>query len=310
MLVKTIVSFPGFGIGNFSVDNEAFSFGDSFAVYWYGIIIVIGIIAAFAYGTYRGKFEGVCFDDCVDIALFTVIAGVIGARLYYVLTSLDEFIPDPFYLGVFIKNVINIRGGGLAIYGGIIGGAIAILAMTKIKKLNFFKMGDIAVMGLLVGQTIGRWGNFVNREAYGGDTNSLFAMKIDTWYHGVSVQEGVTYIDEANRYIQVHPTFLYESMWNLMLFILIMIFRKKKQYNGQVILWYFAGYGIGRTIIEGMRTDQLILFGTGIPVSQALSALLAVGSIIALVYFGIKYKGRESVWGEDLKKIPKEEKNR
>lgn len=298
-LLEATVSFPNLGIEIEKMNKFITVFG--YEIAYYGILIGIGMMLAMVVVLHEAKITGQDTEDYIDTAIVVLISAIVGARLYYVIFSFDNYKDN-------LMDIFKIREGGLAIYGGIIGGAIAILAMTKIKKLNFFKMGDIAVMGLLVGQTIGRWGNFINREAYGGDTNSLFAMKIDTWYPGVSVQEGVTYIDEANRYIQVHPTFLYESMWNLMLFILIMIFRKKKQYNGQVILWYFAGYGIGRTIIEGMRTDQLILFGTGIPVSQALSALLAVGSIIALIYFGIKYKGRESVWGEDLKKIPKEEK--
>ncbi|MBP3339137.1 MAG: prolipoprotein diacylglyceryl transferase [Lachnospiraceae bacterium] len=297
--MEATVSFPNLGIEIEKMNKFITVFG--YEIAYYGILIGIGMMLAMVVVLHEAKITGQDTEDYIDTAIVVLISAIVGARLYYVIFSFDNYKDN-------LMDIFKIREGGLAIYGGIIGGAIAILAMTKIKKLNFFKMGDIAVMGLLVGQTIGRWGNFINREAYGGDTNSLFAMKIDTWYPGVSVQEGVTYIDEANRYIQVHPTFLYESMWNLMLFILIMIFRKKKQYNGQVILWYFAGYGIGRTIIEGMRTDQLILFGTGIPVSQALSALLAVGSIIALIYFGIKYKGRESVWGEDLKKIPKEEK--
>jgi len=297
-LLEATVSFPNLGIEIEKMNKFITVFG--YEIAYYGILIGIGMMLAMVVVLHEAKITGQDTEDYIDTAIVVLISAIVGARLYYVIFSFDNYKDN-------LMDIFKIREGGLAIYGGIIGGAIAILAMTKIKKLNFFKMGDIAVMGLLVGQTIGRWGNFINREAYGGDTNSLFAMKIDTWYPGVSVQEGVTYIDEANRYIQVHPTFLYESMWNLMLFILIMIFRKKKQYNGQVILWYFAGYGIGRTIIEGMRTDQLILFGTGIPVSQALSAVLAIGSIIALIYFGIKYKGRESVWGEDLKKIPKEE---
>ena len=299
MLVKTIVSFPGLGIGNFSVDNEAFSFGDSFAIYWYGIIITLGIVAAFALAVYRGKFEGVSFDDVVDVALFTVIAGVIGARLYYVLTSLDEFIPDPFYLGVFIKNVINIRGGGLAIYGGIIGGILGIFFTTRYKGIKFLKLTDMAALGVMIAQSMGRWGNFFNGEAFGGivaESHPLHFMRMGIISNNSIFTFGTT------EMVYVHPTFLYESLWNLAGFILINLFYKRKKFNGQISCMYLAWYGFGRMFIEGLRTDSLYIPGTAIRISQ-LVGLLCFVVFGALLVWGLIYSRKYAVEGVSLNKI-------
>ena len=203
--MKTTISFPGLGIDNFFVNNEAFVVGDNFAVYWYGVIITLGIMAAFFYATYRGKFEKISFDDIVDIGLFTVIGGVVGARLYYVLTSLDEFVPEPFALGVFLKNVINIRGGGLAIYGGIIGGILGILVTTRVKKIKFLKLTDMAAPGVMIAQSMGRWGNFFNGEAFGGivpEESPLYFARM-----GIISQNSI-YTFGTIDMVYVHPTFL------------------------------------------------------------------------------------------------------
>jgi len=294
MMMDATISFPNLGIEIEKLDRFLTVFGYDIA--YYGIIIGIGMFIALAIVMREARITGQSEEDYIDYAIVVLLLAVIGARLYYVIFSFDSYKDN-------LKDIFNIREGGLAIYGGIIGGALGIAIVSLIKRINFLKIADSAVLGLVIGQAIGRWGNFVNREAYGGNTNSLFAMKIDTWDVGIIAQEGVEYLDGMNRYIQVHPTFLYESAWNIVLFVVLMLFRKKKIYHGEVMLWYLCGYGIGRTIIEGMRTDQLIIGHTGIAVSQVLSALLAVGSIIALIYCRIKYKGRESVWGDDLKKI-------
>lgn len=297
LLMDATISFPNLGIEIEKLNKYVTVFGYDIA--YYGIIIGVGMLLALALVMREAKLTGQDPEDYIDYAIVVLCLAIIGARLYYVIFSFDRYKDD-------LSSIFNIREGGLAIYGGIIGGALGIAIVSLFKKKNFLKIADSAVLGLVVGQAIGRWGNFINREAYGGNTNSLFAMKIDTWDAGIRAQEGVDYLDGLNRYIQVHPTFLYESMWNVVLFAVLMLFRKKKLYHGEVMLWYLCGYGIGRTIIEGMRTDQLIIGNTGIAVSQALSAVLAIVAGVLIVVFRIKLKGKEPVWGDDLKKISEE----
>lgn len=253
MLSKNLVSFPGLGIESFELDNVAFSIGD-FSVYWYGVIITCGIILAFIYAAFRGKYESVSFDDLVDIALWTVVLGVIGARLYYVLTSLEGFIPKPFDLWQFIKNVFNLRGGGLAIYGGIICGILGIVIVTRKKKINTLKLMDMAGPGVMIAQALGRWGNFFNGEAFGGivsEGHPLYFMRMGLVSHNTVSDFG------TREMVYVHPTFLYESLWNILGFIIINIFYTKKKFNGQNACIYLAWYGFGRMFIEGLRTDSL-----------------------------------------------------
>lgn len=275
------ISFPNLGIEIEELNNTFSVFGFEIAIY--GLIIGIGVILGAALSFREAKITGQSVDDYIDMALYGVIFGIIGARLYYVAFMWDYYGKNP-------DKIIRIDEGGLAIYGGIIAGIVTCVVLTKIKKISFWQMADTAVLGLIVGQIMGRWGNFFNREAFGCDSNGLFAMRIDTWDDkvAVSVPDTVSYIDEQCRYIQVQPTFLYESCWNLMLLILIMIFRKKKKYQGEVFLWYMCGYGIGRTIIEGFRTDQLIIGNTGIPVSQLLAVTLAIVTGAFLIYNRIK----------------------
>lgn len=298
LLADAVISFPNLGIEIEKLNKYINVFGINIA--YYGIIIGIGVLVAMGIVLREAKLTGQDTEDYIDLAIVVLLFAIVGARLYYVLFNFDNYKDD-------LLSIFNIRAGGLAIYGGIIGGALAVFIVSRVKKKSFLKFADSAVLGLVVGQAIGRWGNFVNREAYGGNTNSLFAMRIDTWDAGIVAQEGVDYIDNMGRYIQVHPTFLYESLWNIALFVVLMLFRKKKKYHGEVMIWYFLGYGIGRGIIEGMRTDQLILFNTGIPVSQALSIVLAIVSAVLIIRNRIKFKGNPSVWGDDKK--TEEEKN-
>lgn len=298
LLMDATISFPNLGIEIEKLNKYINIFGYDIA--YYGIIIGIGMFIGLAVVLREAKLTGQDPEDYIDFAIVVLLFAIIGARLYYVAFSFDSYKDN-------LMDIFKIREGGLAIYGGIIGGALAILIMSKIKKKSFLKVADSAVLGLVVGQAIGRWGNFVNREAYGGNTNSLFAMKIDTWDAGIVAQEGVNYIDNLDRYIQVHPTFLYESAWNIVLFVILMLLRKKKKYHGEIMLWYLCGYGVGRTIIEGMRTDQLIIGNTGIAVSQLLSLVLAIVSIILIVIFRIKMKDKQPVWGDD--RLKSEEKS-
>ncbi len=273
MLTKTVVSFPGMGIENFELDNVAFNIGGNFPVYWYGVIITLGIVLAFVYASFRGKYEGIKVDDLIDVALWTVILGVIGARLYYVLTTLEHYIPEPFNFGEFMKNIFNLRKGGLAIYGGIICGILGIVIATKIKKMNTIKLMDMAGPGVMIAQSLGRWGNFFNGEAFGGQVaegHPLYFMRMGL------ISDNTIGDFHTFDMVYVHPTFLYESLWNLVGFILINIFYKKKKFNGQIACMYLSWYGFGRFFIEGLRTDSLYIPGTEIRISQLVGILCFV----------------------------------
>ena len=275
MLQITKLSFPGLGIGEFSVNSEAFSlFGAPIA--WYALIICMGMIFAVTYIIFRAKQIGIDSEQVLDFALFVIPIGVLGARLYYVIMEMDSFNS--------LGEVLNIRNGGLAIYGGIIAGAITVFCVCKYKKIDFLAFADCVVPGLIMAQAIGRWGNFMNGEAFGAITDSFIRMgirNINTFY-------------TFNTYdmVYVHPTFLYESLWNLIGFIGVNIYYKHKKYDGQIFLMIFGWYGLGRMLIEGLRTDSLYLFGTSIRASQALAAVLFVVCASFLIYFAIKKPNR------------------
>jgi phosphatidylglycerol:prolipoprotein diacylglycerol transferase len=268
MLKITTVSFPGIGIGEFNVNSTAFTvFGVSIA--WYAIIITLGMAFAVWYTSFRAKKIGISFDEIIDFALFVIPIGVIGARLYYVIMELDRYHS--------LKDVFNIRNGGLAIYGGIIAGGLTVLVVCFIKKIFFPAFADCVVPGLIMAQSIGRWGNFMNGEAYGYSDN------INSFFLRMGLGSG-------NFVKYVHPTFFYESMWNLIGFIAINIFYKHKKYDGQIFLIIFGWYGLGRMWIEGLRTDSLMfsLFGVSFRVSQILAGFIFAVCTSALIYFAIK----------------------
>lgn len=263
MLYISQISFPGLGIEPFSLDSVAFRiFG--FPVAFYGVIITLGIVLATLYVIWRAKQNGITADTILDIALLVVPCGVVGARLYYVLTSLDRF--DSF------GEIFDIRSGGLAIYGGIIGGAIAVIIMARLKKINFFLLADMITPAVLIGQILGRWGNFFNAEAYGSATEL-------PWRMGLL---------KGGEWIYVHPTFLYESLWNLLGLVLINIFyglkkeKTHKKYDGQIFLMVFAWYGFGRMFIEGLRTDSLYV--GPFRISQVLGLLFFLVGAGLLLY--------------------------
>ena len=223
--------------------------------------------------TYRkSKYEGIKSDHVFDLAIFLIIAAIAGARLYYVIMKPETF--KSFY------DVIAIWNGGLAIYGGVIAGAATILIFSKVKKIKTAKVLDIAAPGLIIGQAIGRWGNFFNAEAYGSVTDLPWRMGI--------IKDGVGVMQ------YYHPTFLYESLWNVLGFVLIMCFYKKKKYDGAPTLWYLTWYGFGRFFIEGLRTDSLYLLegvlGQTVRVSQLVAALCFIGGAIALIVLGRRAK--------------------
>lgn len=247
----TYVSFPGFNIEPFHMDPIAFSvFG--IQVHWYGVIITFGMILSVLYAMYHAKYERVKTDDVIDLALYLIIFGVIGARLYYVIMEFDSYIATggTFWenVGKTLYNIIAVWNGGLAIYGGIIAGVITGFLFARRKRIRFSVVADIAGPSVLIGQLIGRWGNFVNVEAFGGETTLPWRMGILK-----SVDGGQSFYSE----MYVHPTFLYESLWNLLGVILITILYKKKKFHGQMFLFNMAWYGFGRMCIEGLRSDSL-----------------------------------------------------
>ncbi len=268
---KVIVSFPGLGIGEFGIDPVAFEIPifNGIQVRWYGILITLGIILAFLYCAYRAKQEKIIFDDLLDIAIFTIIFAVIGARTGYVLFSLGDKTYDSFL------DVIAIWNGGLQIYGAIIAGAITIFIVCKIKKISTLKMLDAVAPAVMIGQIIGRWGNFCNGEAHGrvvAENSPLYFIRMGLSTHNIPDVKGMAY---------VHPTFLYESLWNLIGFIIIHFLYKKKKFDGQVVLMYLTWYGFGRMFIESLRTDQLKI---GVfPVSIIIGAVCFVGGTILLI---------------------------
>ena len=273
------INFPNLGIYLDHVGKNISIFG--FSIAYYGIVIVTGMMIAIWIAQREAKRTGQNPEQYLDLAMIGIAAGILGARIYYVIFAWDYYKDD-------LLSIFNIRQGGLAIYGGIIGACIAVVIYSRKKKQNFSLLMDTASMSILFGQIMGRWGNFFNREAFGDYTNNLFAMQLPVsavraneitqkmWDHVVTVN-GV-------EYIQVHPTFLYESLWNVGVLLFLFWFRKRKKFNGEVFLMYLIGYGLGRIWIEGLRTDQLLLPVVGLPVSQLLSGCLVVGCTILVVW--------------------------
>lgn len=291
MFDKTIVSFPGLGIGEMELNKIAFTLFGKLEVRWYGLIITLGIICAVAYVIFRGKkSEHVIMDDIIDIALLTVILGVIGARAYYVLTTLDQY--DTF------GEAIAIWNGGLGIYGGIIGGCLGIVIMCLIKKISWRKLFDMAAPGVMIAQAMGRWGNFFNGEAYGyaiGDTTRFFFFNKELV---LTSDKGTIFhlfrmgLNEYGQTTYYHPTFFYESVWNVLGFVVANLLYKHKRFHGQIALFYFTWYGFGRMFIEGFRTDSLYVPGTGVRISQLVGLLCFLGCGAALLTLTILTRKR------------------
>lgn len=290
-LLTASIQFPNLHINIENLPKSFNIFGLDIA--FYGLIIAVGILAGIFIACAEARRTGQDYNKYIDFAIYAIIFSVLGARLYYVAFSWDYYSQHP-------GEIINIREGGLAIYGAVIAAVLTCFVYTRIKKMSFRLVADTGVLGLLAGQIIGRWGNFFNREAFGqvtGDNNPL-AMRIyfDEYYGigqvpdvvktGMENLRGKTLVDIG--YIQVQPTFLYESLWNLLVLILILIFRNKKKFNGEVLLWYLIGYGLGRAVIEGFRTDQLIMPVTGWPVSQFLSIVLVIAALTIDVVSRVK----------------------
>mgnify|MGYP000018389386 CR=1 FL=1 len=253
------IAFPGLGIGSMHIKNTFLFFG--FSIHWYGVIIALGIILAYLFAVYEGKKRGVSQDTLLDIVIFGLPAAIICARIYYVIFEWDQYKNN-------LLDIFKIWEGGLAIYGGVIGACISTFCYCRVKKISFPKVADIGGFGLLIGQAIGRWGNFVNAEAYGAETTLPWRMEL------------------VDLGISVHPTFLYESLWNIIIFLLLLWYRKKQKFDGEIFLLYLAGYGLGRFWIEGLRTDSLFL--GSLRVSQLVAALCVIVCVALVVFIRLK----------------------
>ena len=279
------IAFPHLGIYLGNVGKSISVFG--FSVAFYGIIIACGMIGGILIARWQAKRTGQDSNVYSDFALWGIIFALIGARLYYVIFSWDIYKND-------LLQIFNVRGGGLAIYGGVIAAVITAIVYCRIKKYNFLLFADTAIVGLIFGQMVGRWGNFTNREAFGQYTDSLFAMRLKTSQVNMSNVTDEMIANSVKNgqetYIQVHPTFLYESVWNLAVLILMLVYTKHKKNDGEIFLIYIIGYGLGRVWIEGLRTDQLQIGSTGIAVSQVLSGVIVIAGIVAWVLLRMRAK--------------------
>ena len=274
------IAFPHLGI-YFSNVPKNIPIGSSFSIAYYGIIIALGMIAGMMLARWQAKRTGQNPELYMDYAIFGIIFAIVGARLYYVIFSWDNYKDN-------LLQIFNLRAGGLAIYGGVIAAVVTAVVFCHIKKYNFLLFVDTAVVGLILGQIIGRYGNFMNREAFGEYTDSLFAMRLklaDVSTSGITelMSKNLQTIDGV-QYIQVHPTFFYESVWNLLVLIIMLLYTKKKKCDGEIFFIYLIGYGIGRCWIEELRTDQLQIGSTGIAVSQVLSICLVVVGVAVWVF--------------------------
>ncbi len=284
------IIFPGLG-GLELNPPRAFMIGN-FPIYYYGVIIAVGLLLAVTYGLKRSKQFGLKSDDILDGVIFIVPFAIICARLYYVFSEWENFKT--------FKDVVNIRNGGLAIYGGVIGAAIGVIVFAKVKKVRLAAVLDLVALGFLIGQAIGRWGNFINREAFGSYTDGVLAMQI--WESNLGSGTGGAF-DQLRQaaveingkfFISVHPTFLYESVWNAVGFVLLHFLSKKRQYDGQIALGYVAWYGLGRAMIEGLRMDSL--YWGPFRASQLLAAVSCVAAVMVLVLMCLKRHNRENLY--------------
>lgn len=280
------IAFPNLGIYLHNVPRSFSVFG--FTIAFYGLIIGIGVMAGLLTVTRIAKKTGQNPDDYWDFAIWGILFGVIGARLYYVAFSWDDYKDN-------LLNIFKLRSGGLAIYGGVIAAYITLYVWCRIKKKSMALVGDTAMPGLILGQAIGRWGNFMNREVFGDYYNGLFSMQIpvsDVRDPSDITEKIASHIPEGANYINVHPTFLYESVWNLLVFVLLLVYRKHKKFDGELCLLYLGGYGVGRFIIEGIRTDTLFVPGTTIPVSQILALVMVVAAVVIDILVRVRLKKR------------------
>lgn len=268
------IAFPNLGLYLRNIPQGFTVFG--FFISLYGVIIAIGVMAGISIAAHLAKKTGQDPDDYWDFAIYAVIFALIGARIYYVVFEWDSYKNN-------LLEILNVRGGGMAIYGGVIAAFATLFIWCRIKKKDPRQMGDTAMAGLLLGQVIGRWGNFTNREVFGEYSDGLLAMRIplEAVRDRTDITDNISaHIAQGTNYIQVHPTFLYESALNLMLMTVILLYFRHRKFRGEICLMYLGGYGIIRFFVEGIRTDRLKFAGTDIAVSQMLGISLFVAALI------------------------------
>ena len=275
------IAFPNLGLYLENVPKTFSIFG--FQIALYGVLIAIGVLSGVFMADAIAKKEMDSSDIIWDFAIYAIIFSILGARIYYVVFEWNMYKDN-------ILEVFNLRNGGLAIYGAVIAAFLTLYVYTRLKKLSFLQMVDVCVPGLILGQAIGRWGNFTNREVFGGYTDNLLAMRLPIEaVRGRDIPaELAAHILEGTNYIQVHPTFLYESLWNFFLLCVMLVYRKHKKFQGEIWLLYLGGYGLGRFWIEGIRTDQLYIMGTTLPVSQVIAVVCVVVAVAADV--AVRYR--------------------
>lgn len=288
--MNTAINFPHLGIYLDHVGKSISVFG--FEIAYYGIIMGCSILLGLFLAEREAKRTGQNPDTYTDMVIYAIVVSIICARAYYVIFSWDNYKNN-------LLSIFNLRQGGIAIYGAIIGAVTTVYVYSRVKKISFTLMLDTACIGLVAGQILGRWGNFFNREAFGGYTDGLLAMQLP-----VSAVRAHEITDEmwahvqligGEQFIQVHPTFLYESLWNLGVICFLYWYRTRKKFQGELFLTYLLGYGLGRVWIEGLRTDQLQIGHTGIPVSQLLAGVLILFSLLMIL------RGRRNMSGEEHK---------
>ncbi|MBQ9157098.1 MAG: prolipoprotein diacylglyceryl transferase [Eubacterium sp.] len=281
------IRFPHLGIVLNHV-GRSFSIG-SFEIMFYGVVIACAFLLGMMIARLEARSTGQDPELYLDFLLWLVIPAILGARAYYVILSWD-------YYGAHPAEILNLRHGGLGIVGGVTAGIITIIIFSRVRKYSALLMLDTVTMPMLIGQMLGRWGNFFNREAFGGYTDGPLAMQIPVGYFEQTgrlseIQNAglmdhlvnLTVNGQAISYIQVHPTFLYEGLWNLMVLLFIFFYRKHKRFNGELLCIYFIGYGIGRFMIESLRTDQLTIGHTGIAATQVVCVLIVIGGLIGII---------------------------
>jgi phosphatidylglycerol:prolipoprotein diacylglycerol transferase len=309
MKENVIVSFPNMNL-EFNISSEAFRIFNM-PIYWYGIIIAFAFFVCVIWAMKDTKKFDLVPDTVIDLMLFATPISIIFARIYYVIFRWDSYSSN-------LKEIFNTRNGGLAIYGGIIGAVITAYFVARYKKIPTFKFFDFAIPYVALGQAIGRWGNFFNQEAFGSNTTLPWGMKssvtkayLQNNMDSIQQMHGIT----VNPDLPVHPTFLYESILDLAIFAFLMWMRRKKKFDGEVFCFYFVTYALGRTFIEGLRTDSLML--GNMRVSQFLSVVLVIAFSIYIVYKRIKLKNEsfepeytgKSAYADILKEIVEEEKH-
>lgn len=286
------IAFPNLGIYLKNIPKFFSIFG--FKIALYSVFIGLGVISGLLMAVHTAKKEKADPEVVWDFFIYELVFSIIGARIYYVIFFWDSYKDN-------LIQIFNLRNGGLAIYGAVIAAFTTLYIFCRIKKQRFLRFADICMPGLILGQAIGRWGNFTNREVFGEYTNNLLAMRLPidsvrAWDISANI---AAHIADGTNYIQVHPTFLYESLWNLAILCILILYRSHKKFDGEICLLYLGGYGLGRFWIEGIRTDQLYIMGTHIPVSQVIAAVCVIASIAADIAVRIRMKKKASAAGDN-----------